>query len=88
MKEKLCTYASSQLPGGKYWNPEGDIYLVGKNISHKFVLQDTGDEFWYNGFVIDYNHDELHHVIQYEGEEQFQYFDLTVDLIEGDLIVN
>ena len=25
MKEKLCTYASDQLPGGRYWNPDKEV---------------------------------------------------------------
>ena len=25
MKDKLCTYAQNQLPGGIYWNPENPI---------------------------------------------------------------
>ena len=28
MKEKLCTYARNQLPGGKYWDPDVSIRKV------------------------------------------------------------
>ena len=28
MKEKLCAYASSQLPDGKYWEPDPEIKSV------------------------------------------------------------
>ena len=27
MREKLCTYACNQLPGGKYWDPEPDVRM-------------------------------------------------------------
>ena len=61
--------------------------LVGKQISHKFITEEGKKEVWYAGEVLDYNYKENVHVIQYEGEDQLQYFDLSVDLIEGDLII-
>ena len=68
---------------------EDPTYLVGKNILHRFITQEMGDEVWYAGLVIDYQHAEKQHVIQYEGEEQqLQYFDLTIDFMEGDLIID
>ena len=65
---------------------EDPSYLVGKRILHKFFTSDT-EEVWYAGLVIDYNHSEMHHTIQYEGEEELQKFDLTVDVTEGDLLI-
>ena len=68
---------------------EDPTYLVGKSILHKFITQETGDEVWYAGLVVNYQHEEKQHVILYEGEEhQLQYFDVTIDLIEGDLIID
>ena len=32
MKEKLCTYAKDQLPGGKFWDPEPAVEAVLKSI--------------------------------------------------------
>lgn len=32
MTEKLCTYAQTQLPGGKYWEPEKDVEAILKKI--------------------------------------------------------
>ena len=32
MKEKLCTYAKDQLPGGKYWEPEPAVEAVLRSI--------------------------------------------------------
>lgn len=59
--------------------------LVGKKILHKFIAEDSGKEIWYNGDVIDYNHDEKCHVIKYQGEDQLQHF----NLIEGgDLVID
>lgn len=49
---------------------EDPSYLVGKRILHKFFTSDTEEEVWYAGLVIDYNHSEMHHTIQYEGEEE------------------
>ena len=32
MREKLCTYASNQLPGGAYWNPDKDVRSILKTF--------------------------------------------------------
>ena len=32
MKEKLCTYAKDQLPGGKFWEPEPEVEAVLRSI--------------------------------------------------------
>ena len=32
VKEKLCTYAQAQLPGGKYWEPEPAVADVLKKL--------------------------------------------------------
>ena len=32
MKEKLCTYAKDQLPGGKYWEPEPAVETILRSI--------------------------------------------------------
>ena len=32
MREKLVKYASSQLPGGEYWDPDPDVKSVLSNI--------------------------------------------------------
>ena len=32
MKEKLCTYARTQLPGGRYWEPEQPIEAILKEL--------------------------------------------------------
>ncbi len=38
MKEKLCTYAQTQLPGGKYWEPEPAIEAILKKISQPMIF--------------------------------------------------
>ena len=32
MKKKLCTYTQTQLPGGKYWEPEPAIEAILKKL--------------------------------------------------------
>ena len=32
MREKLVKYASSQIPGGEYWDPDPDVKSVLSNI--------------------------------------------------------
>ena len=62
-------------------------FLVGKQVSHKFITDEERKEVWYTGEVIDYDSKEKVHVIKYDGEDQLCYFDLSVDIIEGDLVI-
>ena len=58
--------------------------LVGKEILHKFQI-DSGEESWFSGIVISYNAEENTHEILYDGESEHCHFDLTQDIIDGDL---
>ena len=58
--------------------------LVGKEILHKFQT-DSGEESWFSGIVISYNPEENTHEILYDGESEHCHFDLTQDIIDGDL---
>jgi hypothetical protein len=59
-------------------------FLVGKEILHKFQT-DSGEESWFSGIVISYNAEENTHEILYDGESEHCHFDLTQDIIDGDL---
>ena len=61
--------------------------LVGKHIEHQFVIDDTGNVKWYNGTVLAFDAITKAHVIEYKGEEDHCYFDLTTDLLNGDISV-
>ena len=61
--------------------------LVGKLISHKFKIEDTGEVKWYSGTVISYNPATKMHEISYEGEDEHCHFDVILDLLIGDLKV-
>ena len=59
-------------------------YIVGKKIRHRFCQQDTPSEIiWYIGFVLEYDEQQKHHIVQYEGEDELQCFDLTIDVQEN-----
>lgn len=58
--------------------------LVGKEILHKFQI-DSDEESWFSGMVISYNAKENTHEILYDGESEHCHFDLTQDIIDGDL---
>lgn len=62
--------------------------LVGRQISHKFELEETNEMKWYTGSVVDYDYDTKTHKVLYDGEENYYYFDLTMDIINGDLIIH
>ena len=61
--------------------------LVGRDVSHKFKVDETGEIRWYHGTVIGYDLATKLHQIEYEDEEEHCYFDLTLDLLNGDLKV-
>ena len=61
--------------------------LIGRQISHKFKIGDAGEVKWYHGTVLNFDAATGNHEIIYDGEEEHCHFDLTVDLLSGDLKV-
>ena len=62
-------------------NPD---FFIGKHISHKFEVG-TSEFRWYHGTILSYDTATKTHEIIYEGEDEHCYFDLSVDLFNGDL---
>ena len=58
--------------------------LVGKEILHKFQI-DSDKECWFSGVVISYDVQNNTHEIVYDGELEHCHFDLTQDILDGDL---
>lgn len=58
--------------------------LVGKEILHKFTLE-SGEDRWFSGAIVGYNAAAKTYEIVYDGETEHQHFDLTDDILEGDL---
>ena len=67
---------------------EQSTALVGKRIKQKFQDEDQDPESctWYVGTVIDYQISDKTHCIECDGEEEVCYFDLTIDLLTGDIV--
>ena len=61
--------------------------LIGKHIQHRFEVDNTGTVKWYHGTIIAFDPSTNSHEIEYGGEEEHCYFDLTVDLLNGDIKV-
>ena len=61
--------------------------LVGKRINHRFELEDTHVDKWYRGTVVEYDPVSKLHTIRYDSEKDECQFDITVDIILGDLVV-
>ena len=61
--------------------------LVGRRISHKFETEEGTEVQWYNGIVLDYDTCSKTHTVVYDGEEDQYCFDLTMDIVNGDLTV-
>ena len=62
--------------------------LVGSYVHHRFAVK-TKEELhaWFRGYVIAYDDTSNLHEIAYDDEDEHCYFDLTQDLIMGDLII-
>jgi len=60
--------------------------LVGSHIQHRFALEDVCHA-WFNGFVQGFDGTSNLHEVLYENEDEVCYYDLTQDLIMGDLIL-
>ena len=61
--------------------------LVGCRIKHKFEISERNEDAWFYGLVIEYSDSTKLHEISYDDEQDNCYFDLTQDLIMGDLII-
>ena len=61
--------------------------LIGRKVKHRFLEEVSGTPTWYSGTVLDYSYQEKIHCLTYEGESENCHFNLTLDLILGDLIV-
>jgi hypothetical protein len=61
--------------------------LIGRKVKQRFLDEVGGTPTWYSGTIIDYSHQEKTHCLTFEGESEHCHFDLTLDLILGDLIV-
>ena len=61
--------------------------LIGKRICHKFELELTNELKWYCGTVFEYDSHNKTYTILYDGEEDHCFFDLTLDLLIGDIKV-
>ncbi len=63
--------------------------LIGQTIKQKFLNNDDdSDSFtWYIGQILDYSAQDKTHSIKYEGEEEVYYYDLTLDFILGDILL-
>ena len=64
---------------------DNPLLLVGKKILHKFFLE-TGEFRWYHGAVTSYNPVTRTHELVYEGELEHQHYDLTENILEGDIL--
>ena len=58
--------------------------LIGKHISHKFKVKESEYK-WFKGTIINYDSDSKMHHIEYEEDEEPSYFDINIDLLNGDL---
>ena len=57
---------------------------MGKEINHRFIVE-SGEEQWFHGSVLSYNSNTKKYDLVYDGETDHQYFDLSEDIINGDL---
>ena len=60
------------------------VSLIGREIKHRFKL-DSGKYKWFSGVIISYNVKTKAHEIAYDGEADHCYFNLAIDISDGDL---
>ena len=58
--------------------------LIGREINHRFEIE-SGEQEWFHGIVISYNATTKLYEISYDGETDHQFFDLSSDLLNGDV---
>jgi len=78
--EELAAFIEDNTPD-ILKNPES---MVGCQVHHQFLI-DGQTKKWYYGNVVGYNSSEKIHEIMYEGEEENCFFDLSIDIANGDL---
>ena len=78
ISKELCEFVDENPLPEHIRNPTS---LVGK------IIEETGGSTWYFGTVIDYSEQEKTHCLKYEEDSEHYQFDLTIDLILGDLIL-
>ena len=86
--KELCDFIDeSTLPAECKSFIRNPTSLIGRKVKQRFLDEVGGTPTWYSGTVIDYSHQEKTHCLTYEGESEHCHFDLTLDLLLGDLIV-
>ena len=84
-KDLSIFIAKDDCPITKY--VQDPTLLVGCRIKHKFEISGGNEDAWFYGLVIEYSDSTKLHEISYDDEQDNCYFDLTQDLIMGDLII-
>ena len=78
---ELCDFIDkSTLPSECESFIRNPTSLNGRKVKHKFLEEVDSTPTWYS-------HQEKTHCLAYEGESEHCHFDLTLDLILGDLII-
>lgn len=84
--QELCDFITKTIPSEFTSFIEQPTTLVGKRIKQRF--QDEPERYtWYVGTVIDYRLSDKTHCIEYDGEEEVCYFDITIDFLNGDIVL-
>ena len=79
--DELSQFISENTPfGDMLQHPES---IVGSRVNHLFALD--GQTKWYSGTIVNYNTRRKTHEIAYDGEKEHCFFDLSIDIVNGDL---
>ncbi len=79
--EELCIFISQNTPFFDILqNPKG---IVGSQIKHRFVID--SETKWFTGKIIRYDASTKIHEVAYNQEEEHCYFNLSIDIANGDL---
>ena len=68
---------------------ERPMTLIGKRIKQRFQDESNNPDncTWYEGTVTGYRASDKAHCVEYDEEEEVYYFDLTIDFLNGDIVI-
>ena len=89
IRELHDVIAHSDLPVEFVSFLERPMTLIGKRIKQRFQDESNNPDncTWYEGTVTGYRASDKAHCVEYDEEEEVYYFDLTIDFLNGDIVI-
>ena len=88
MKEKLCTYAQNQLPGGRYWNPDDAIkkQLTGLKPSNDLCESILGLNDYLTTKISNLNQRSISNLVELKKNHSIMWLNTLTDTKQAEMI--